>query len=169
MYYANKYPEEVRSIIGLDSSVPTQLEIKRSGSNLINVQSLYHYAGVYSIEYLFDPKIFEEKSNDYSDPDKRRYGVIASWNIGNRNIVDEVNLCEVNEKSVKDIDLSSSVKLGFILSSKTIEEAKKYGFDWVTEHKKLGVNPEVLILEGDHYIHHGNLEKVAEIIERIIM
>ena len=101
MYYANKYPDEVEGIIGIDCTLPKQCEyFGEAYPKMSKLMSCIAPAGIARIAMYFWPEEFLPiaAAGTYSDKNLKLTKVLSAWNGYNKNIVSEMNEIENNMK-----------------------------------------------------------------------
>lgn len=134
LYYADKYPDEVEGIIGIDMSLPQkQLERWRSGS-------------------------FKKLSSEELDG-------------ANVSIVNQWNSFYDNSKELENIKYSENLPVLVFLATEQVNfvnDMMKSGnmeTSWEDINKNMITNPDiqdVKVLEGTHYLHHEQADKISE-------
>ncbi|MEC0244275.1 alpha/beta hydrolase [Paenibacillus chitinolyticus] len=154
--YVNKYPDEVKAFVGIDSSVPTQPGmdvkfpltmfkfLKQSGLQrfLVNVGS-DPYASL-----LFDDKTKEQMK------------MIMNKNANNNTILNEMKNISSNFKGAQNLTFPKNLPLLlFVQANNTDVEG------WIPLHEgqiKDSVHGKVITMDGSHYLHHTKFKEIAE-------
>lgn len=171
LYYANKYSNEIETIIGIDSSVPEQIDNKKMTGNLIayaernynrkNSGFLWWIAGYTAKRLLRCSKDYK-----YSREDIKVYGLLSSLNLASKSVLEEYRNIPRNFGKIRDLKYPSNIPVLFILSKKSVRSYK----DWYILHEEiLGRNKgKIIILKGGHYLHLTQPQKVAEEMDEFI-
>ncbi len=160
LHYANTYPQEVAGYLGLDTSVAWQIhgpDIPGWLYPALKYSGLYRFANAVSPEALGLESLNEEEN--------KQRGVIMQYNLANASIQEEGRRFKENLEAVQDMYFPEDIPVLFLLSSESTE-SDDY---WLPEHEKLsGVvkKGETMILEGGHYIHYQNEERIAGIVKQ---
>lgn len=139
LYYANKHPYEVERIIGIDMSLPQkQLERWQDGS-------------------------FKKSSSEELDG-------------ANISIVNQWNKFYDNSKELENIKYSENLPVLVFLATEQVNSVNdmiKSGnmkTSWEDINKNMITNPDIQsirILEGTHYLHHKQTDKISEMSKKI--
>ena len=171
LYYANKHPEEIGAIIGLDDSVPDLLKyIPATNVALVRAAGILRAMGIVRIALLIDPGLAGyDYPAAFSKDEMRTLLRMASWNYANDTIVHEMRFGPDNLRQVQHFKYPNTIPTSFILSQKSVQNIPKAapGLDWVNAHRNLvagNLKAQIIIVEGGHYIHWRNAEKIAQII-----
>ncbi|WP_162944428.1 alpha/beta fold hydrolase, partial [Paenibacillus aceti] len=94
MYYANKYPEEVKAVIGIDPTLPQALQyFGESAPTMPQYMGYISLTGVSRLATYINPKnylpIAEEGT--YSEDNLTMTRAISAWKGYNKNVIDEIN------------------------------------------------------------------------------
>ncbi|WP_405083029.1 alpha/beta fold hydrolase [Paenibacillus chitinolyticus] len=154
--YVNKYPDEVKAFVGIDSSVPTQPGmdvkfpltmfkfLKQSGLQrfLVNVGS-DPYASL-----LFDDKTKEQMK------------MIMNKNANNNTILNEMKNISSNFKGAQNLTFPKNLPvLLFVQANNTDIEG------WIPLHEgqiKDSVHGKVITMDASHYLHHTKFKEITE-------
>ena len=170
LYYANKHPEEIGAIVGLDSSVPEQVKYSEE-QNIINWYDLLRNLGLVRVALTLRPDYFKYDENVYDRESIKKLNMFACWNTDNATVWNEGGMFIANAREVLGLRIPKSIPCRMLLSDETIARTRKKSvLDWVEEHEKLiqgNANGSVLVLEGGHYIHRNNSRAILEIVKGI--
>jgi len=169
LYYVNKYPEEISGIVGLDISVPEQADHMDYAPETFNAYELLRVLGVVRVMLMLDPSLSDATSMGLSAPEVSQYNRITNWVVGSHAIFGEGKALLDNLRSLRGQKFPAGKPIVLILSS--VSANKKgpgmNGTVWRAMHERIVEgNPEssIVVMAGEHYIHHHNERKVAEII-----
>lgn len=167
LYYANKYPEEIKAVIGLDIAIP----VKASDKNILDYINLYginRFLGLTRLAFLINPNYLGYDRNIYNDDTIKKINMFTCWNDFNINIWNEFNYHAVNKEELLGYSIPKNIPCRLILASHGLQYSS--GIDLKTEYEKLisgNINGEVIILNGGHYIHRNNSREIAKIIDQM--
>jgi pimeloyl-ACP methyl ester carboxylesterase len=161
LYWAQKYPDEVKAIIGLDSTVPEVYEKYPLPSKLMmNVTTLAARAGV----TRFFPGIAESSAaiqeKRLSTHDVKLYRALFYKNTQTVNMNEEMKMIKANAEKV-DKQGIPDVPMYFFISSGDELPVDHWQADLIKYSEKLH-NGRYLIIDGGHYLHNTNTEQIAE-------
>lgn len=172
LYYANKYPQEIAGIVGLDSSVPEQANYFQMPTQSFNFYKWLRVLGIIRVAFAFDPSLSAANSIGLSPAEVTEYNKVTNWVAGSHAVFNESNEINANMKFLADTKFPPDLPVVLTLSS---ESATRIGSGipgtaWKAIHEKLVDNnpkAKVVVLEGDHYIHHKNAGKIANLIVEV--
>jgi len=186
LYYAIHYPEEVGAIIGIDESKPNQADTAKYAKKkmvfwLSWLSPLNSLGILRALIYLIPGsagilKAYE--NNRYYDEDQKKLIRSANaWNAFNSTIGNEFNSVYPNGKELFGVKYPITLPTLSFLAKDTVEMSKSMveknnmSKDWLTLHEEVISNPaiqKVEILEGKHYLHHTQADKMVELTEDFI-
>lgn len=173
MYYANKYPNEISAIIGLDDSKPNQMKNSRN-MNKHDYNNIKSFLGLYRIIDFFDKNYMEDmffKGIDkslYSDDLLNLMHKDFVWHYNTTSNINEENMTYKNASELFDSKYPKCLPVLSILCSKN---AEKESLGWVKLHRDVISNPSIQkieILNGRHYIHYSQVETISKLTENFI-
>jgi pimeloyl-ACP methyl ester carboxylesterase len=169
LYYADKYPQEVAGIVGLDSSVPEQANYFQMPHQSFNVDQWWRRLGITRVALMFAPSLSGATSMGLSAAEVSDYNRVTNWVVVSHAVFNESNEINANMRALADTKFPSSLPVVFVLASESVTRTGPGipGADWKAMHEKLVDNnpkAKVLVLEGEHYIHHKNAGKIADLI-----
>lgn len=168
MYYANKYPEEVKAIIGIDPTLPKALDyFKESVPAMPNYMSFVAPTGIARVATYIMPDDFLPLADagTYSDENLKRVKSLSAGKISNKNIVDETN--ELNDTIAKTIDMSFPSDIPVLIFTKEIEKVNEDGKSNVTFYQTQLSNVtsnKLVTLEGHHYLHWTRYKEMSKYV-----
>ncbi len=154
--YINEYPNEVKSFIGIDSSLPDQggaADNQGGTIKLLSQSGIYRLLADAESTFLNGPKL--------SNEDAEQFKYISLKNIGNNATMNEGEEMQKNFDKVANIAYPAQLPVLYFLASESIEPDDK----WVPLHEamiKESQKSEIMILEGSHYLHHTQSEKIVQ-------
>jgi pimeloyl-ACP methyl ester carboxylesterase len=164
IYWAQKYPDEVRAIIGLDPCVPESFDVlpepEKSQLHIMYIVSrtgLSRYMPDAEVENFF-PLM---GSDDLSEADKQQYLAAFYRSSYSRDMVREVDYLRENAKTVAGNEVPINTPMYFFISEGQEEVAA--GWNEVLTGYLSGItNGKHMQLASDHYVHYENTDKIAE-------
>lgn len=157
--YINEYPNEVQSFIGIDSSLPTQggADDNQGGAiKLLSQSGIYRLFADVDPTFLNVPKLLKE--------DTEQFKYISLKNIGNKATLNEGEEMQENFDKVANVTYPAQLPVLYFLASESVEPDDK----WVPLHEEMikkSQQSEIKILEGGHYLHHTQSEKIVKAIK----
>jgi len=154
--YVNKYENEVRAFVGIDSSVPTQggmdvqspIEmfklLKKSGfARLIMKLGADPYAAL-----------------PFDDKTKEQMRILTLKNMYNPSVLNELENINTNFKAAENLTFPKNLPVIFFLQANNTEVKK-----WIPLHEeqvKNSVHGKVMTFEGGHYLHYTRSKEIVE-------
>ena len=183
LYYALKYPEEVAAIIGIDESKPNQANAEavkkmKAGSwlSILNAAGIFR-AVIYLLPDVAGFKKAFQNNPDYPEEQWKQIAMASAWNVFNLSIITEQNWVYRNGAELFGVNYPTTLPTLSFLAKDTVEmskkmvEKKRIARDWLTLHKEVITNPaiqKVEILEGTHYLHHAQTNKITELTNEFL-
>lgn len=173
LYYAEKYPEEVEAIIGLDDSKPNQMKNNNS-MNKHGFDKIKSFLGSYRLIDCFNKNYMEDMF--FKGIDKSLYSEDLLtlmhkdfvWHYNSTPNVNEENMMYKNANELFDVKYPETLPVMSILCSKN---AEKESLGWVKLHEDVISNSNIQkmeILEGRHYIHYNQVESISKLTDEFI-
>jgi pimeloyl-ACP methyl ester carboxylesterase len=172
LLYANKYPKEISGIVGLDISVPEQVNYIAWHQQQVNWYEILRFLGISRIILMFDPTIAVGHRVDITVDEITEYSRITNWVVGSHATFGEANELSTNLRSLLGQKFPGSIPTILVVAS----EGANYkgpgisGDVWIKMHQDIlekNATSRMVILEGDHYIHHQNESKIAALVREI--
>ena len=166
IYWAQKYPDEVEAIIGLDPAIP---DIYLNSSSELSKKSNLYFMYLISRIGLsrFMDKIELEnnfsilKSEELSKEDKEKFIAIFHKSSVTKNMLNEVNCIQENAKKVNSNGVPVDTPMYFFIS-----DASDIMFsNWKEELSKYVSNVKIgkfRSLDVGHYIHYEKSDIIAQ-------
>lgn len=162
LYWAQKYPEEIKGIIGLDMAVPEAYENYSTNNFMLKLSSFGANIGI----TRFFPGIVNDsaaiKHGELTNEEKELYRTVFYRRTLTKSMFKEINEIKGNAEKVKE-NGQPNVPMLFFISNGT-----GTGWDenlWV-EIQKLYIEKtdtgKSMELDCGHYIHDIKFEKIAE-------
>ena len=185
LYYANKH-EEIEGIICLDCTTAYQIEIHVEDGKFneevpltSNIYSVLSPLGLSRFGYstFWSNLVKRDLLIDIPSEYHKQYKHLLYNKTMNKTIISEINDIPYNQLELLNEQYRKDLPVLTILSKDTIKsmnQNKKEGYfkkDWEEMHNSLISNNEIQViytLDGDHYIHHNNVEKIKGYINNMI-
>ncbi|MBU5592491.1 alpha/beta hydrolase [Clostridium sp. MSJ-4] len=167
LYWTQKYPEEVKAIVGLDMALP-----EAYGEYNINMPiiKLGAFASNFGITRLI-PSLAESDAIKYgtlTEEKKELYKVIFYRRTATRTMINEVKSIKANALKVAENKLPNIPILMFSSNGKGTGWSE---YEWISfqENPMKNIeNGEIIYLDCFHYIHDIEYERISEECERLI-
>lgn len=172
MYYANKYPEEIEAVVGIDPTLPQALEyFNEAAPKMPSYFSFIAPTGLARLALLVNAEnslpLAEEGT--YSDGNLAMTKAISAWKGYNKNIVEEANKIEENAEKTKDLSFPAQLPVMIFMKEddKVTDDGKS--MESFYEQQLNAVNNQRLVtLKGHHYLHWKNYKKMTEEIKSFV-
>ena len=157
LYYANEYPDEVAAVIGIDASVPGQMNGMAGQGN--PVSALLSGSGLLRVASTVAPILVEPDGDAYTPQEREQFRLMTNWNWANPALLDEADHSDQNFAAVENMSYPDGLPvLSFI---------KKVGSQprWRELHQAQLDNRaqgELVELDGGHYLHWTQSEAIAQ-------
>lgn len=159
LHYINSYPKEIKGYIGLDTTVPYQINEPDIPTW---IYPLLKNSGIYRLLLNLVPDSYQLP--DLTPEENNQLAKITLKNLGSKANISEGKLFKKNLQVVQNLQYPDNLPVIFLLSSDSVENDDY----WKPEHEKMIKhlkNGKVVILDGQHYIHHGNETKIFKEIK----
>lgn len=161
LYWAQRYPNEVKAIIGLDPTIPEVYEAyPLPSSGMMSLTSLGARMGI----TRFFPGIVDSsaaiKENHLSTQEEVMYRALFYKNTQTSNMNEEVRMIKQNAAKVAKLGIPEVPMYFFISNGEElpVENWQTYLISYI-ESVKMG---QYQILDGGHYIHNTDPDRIAE-------
>lgn len=158
LYYANQYKEQVKAIVGIDCTLPKmKVYIGDYYKNTRKTMKYAEFFGIPRIAVTLNPNKYlpDENKHAYSKKNRKIMKTITIWNFYNENVLEERNYLSDNMETTSHIQVNDKLPILFFYArgSKVAE-----AYDEYTRHQEYS---EVVVLDGDHYLHWNNCDKIT--------
>lgn len=172
--YIKDYPDEVEAFIGIDPSVPNQVDYE---SGMQVAEWLYYpsraldITGLTRMQLKDDGMLKAMTDSGYSAEELKIIKAVKARRAASRALIHENNSIPENLGSLKDMKYPENLPVLTFLADDTIQKSDEMfaekGFDitWEKLHTDLITNDQlqqIEILTGEHYLHWTNAELMAE-------
>jgi pimeloyl-ACP methyl ester carboxylesterase len=172
MYYANKYRDEVKAIIGIDPTLPKALKyFKEDTPNIPSLMSALAPSGLARLALLTNPNQYlplAEKGT-YTAKNLKMTKAISSWKGYNKNVIDEAK--ELNNNINKTVDMSFPSKMPVMIFTRKIDKEAKEGKSNVTFYQNQlshVSSQKLVVLQGHHYLHWTKYSEMSKYVNDFI-
>lgn len=168
LYWAQKYPEEVEAVIGLDMAVPAYYDEMRIS---IPITKLGQYGAALGITRWI-PSLAESdaiKVGTLSEEEKEIYRAVFYQRTATVTMIDEVKAVKDNAKTVKENGVPQVPMLLFISNGSggtgfTEETWRRIPKEYIAGCD----NASYIELDCPHYVHDYEYEKISEEIRNLL-
>lgn len=162
IYYLNKYKNEVVGFIGMDTSVPHQLEY--TGNIFLPIlRKLSNKLGFIRLLSKFKPEWFMANNSYYSDKIKSQIRYRLCRDFANKDNLNEGLNFERNWNKIKDLHYPRNIKKIFFLAKK---EKKDKDWRYIETKNAFEQNyGKIYLMKGSHYIFRDKFMEISKIIK----
>lgn len=164
IYWAQKHPDEVKAIIGLDPCTPEAVEIlPEPEKTQLYAMYLVSRAGITRFMPDSDLEVSLPLigSEDLSDEDKQKYVAAFYRSALSKDMLSEMDYLKDNAKTVAEIEIPINTPMYFFISDD--QEARVKGWkDALSDYLAQLANGKSMHLATGHYVHYEESEVIAE-------
>ena len=162
LYWANKYPDEIKGIVGLDPAVPKAYENMKMNSLLFNLAKFGADIGL----TRFIPSIVNSssaiKDGNLTSEEKELYRVIFYRRTATISMLNETKSIKENAKKLEKIDTTNVPMLFFASNGDGTGYSKEDWRKFIVEYIESKQNGNYKILDCSHYIHNIEYQTIYE-------
>lgn len=162
VYWSNKYPDEVKGIVGLDPAVPQayeDMEISSFGQNIAKF-------GIESGIVRFIPSIAEDsaaiKYGTLTEDEKELYKAIFYRRTMTESMMNETKCVKENAAKLAEIDDTDVPMLFFASNGEGTGYDKETWRGYIENYIKSKPNGKYVALECSHYVHDIEYQRIYE-------
>jgi len=154
--YVNKYENEVRAFVGIDSSVPTQ-----DGTEDPFPSEMYKVlrdSGFYRLITKLGPD--EPMMPNIDEATNEQIRILTLKNFMNANVLSEGEQTERNFKAAQALSFPKNLPVLLFVQANDQEIA-----NWIPLHEeqiKNSVHGKMITIDGPHYLHHSHSKEIGE-------
>ena len=164
-WYANKYPEEIEAIVGIDCALPKQTEyFDGENPHVTNFAKVANVFGIQRLLYMISPNSFisGNKSNEYTDDNLSQQKLI-SYKVGfNATVINETNAVENNISDTLNMSFESSLPLLFFTREIASDDKEKTKQDFYNSYITNKEIQKVIVFDSGHYMHWTKAHDIAK-------
>jgi pimeloyl-ACP methyl ester carboxylesterase len=163
LFYANRYPDEVSAVVGIDASVPGQINGLAGGRS--TWERLIPASGLLRAALTLFPALAEPTGDTHTAQEREQIRLMANWNYANPAILDEGNQATRSFTAVEDLMYPAEIPvLAFIK-----KEGNQAGWRELHERQLEGrEHGELIELDGGHYLHWTQSPRIASTIRSFL-
>ncbi|WP_413378423.1 alpha/beta fold hydrolase [Paenibacillus taichungensis] len=155
--YVNKYPNEVRAFVGLDSSAPALSE-KKIDSSMTRPLKILRELGFGRLQLKLGADPYD--GLPYDDETKEQLKILINKNMYNTTQLNEAESMYSNFKAAELLTFPVNLPVLFFIQKNHPATDR-----WIPEHEKLikdSLHGEVVLLEANHYLYRSHAKEIAE-------
>ena len=162
LYWANKYPEEIKGIVGLDPSVPAAYQNTKINTFLLSSAKFGADIGLTRfLPYLVDSSS-AIKDGNLTEEEKELYRVVFYRRTATTSMINEAKTIKANAKKLEQIDTTNVPMLFFISNGDgtgySKEEWRSFGVGYLANKQ----NGKYQFLDCSHYVHNIEYQYIYE-------
>ena len=162
LYWANKYPDEIKGIVGLDPSVPAAYQNTKINTFLLDAAKFGTDIGLTRfLSYLVNSSS-AIKDGNLTEEEKELYRVIFYRRTATTSMINEAKTIKANAKKLEQIDTTNVPMLFFISNGDgtgySKEEWRSFGVGYLANKQ----NGEYQFLDCSHYVHNIEYQYIYE-------
>ncbi len=171
-YYANTYPEEVKAIVGIDTTLPAAVDyFDVPVPTMPGFLRAVAPSGIARIVIAGNEEDFLPLSEEgtYSAENLELTKTLTVWNGYNKNIIMEAN--EISNNIAKTINMSFPSDIPVMIFTPKDEKVNPAGKSTMTFYEEQLTNvvkSKIVPLDGHHYLHWTNAEEMSEHVGEFI-
>lgn len=162
LYWANKYPNEIKGIIGLDPAVPESYKDMEINSIMLSIAKFGSDIGI----TRFIPSIVNSsaaiKYGKLTDEEKDLYKVIFYRRTVTASMLNETKSIKENAKKLEKIDTTNVPMLFFASNGDGTGYKKENWRKFIIDYIDSKLNGEYKILDCSHYVHNIEYQRIYE-------
>lgn len=171
LYYANKYADEVKAVIGIDPFVAEQTDddINSEKSKFCrNMWRDYHKSQLlqWCVSKAATYYLRRADKDIYTSEDIETYSNLARRRIDEMTLLERYDCYKENFENVREVQFPSNIPVLCVLSSYRSKKIQ----NWYNMHKKLSENDnsKIITLKGGKSLHVKQPERLAEEIKTFL-
>lgn len=163
LYYANQYPDEVNAFIGIDATVPHQIDAQTPDIQPENAYKSYKRMRVLlygtGINRVMTERSFDQYTGTLlahlSETDIEKARALNVSNTINDTLLDEMRMYAPNMHECYDMKFPESIPVLYVLSQSNCNTIA----GWKDFHSAHITAPEskITVIDGGHFLHNENL------------
>lgn len=167
LHWAQKYPDELRAIIGLDMATPAAYEKFDINMPLVRLGAFVAHTGI----TRWIPSLVESDAIKYgrlTDEEKALYKIVFFRRTGTKNMINEIKNINDNAQKVKMLGIPDVPLLLFTSNGQATGFDEEEWLNIQNEFVAENDNAKLIELDAPHYIHNYEYEQIAQKLEEFI-
>lgn len=175
IYFANKYPEYVEGVIGIDCTMPTMIsyfgeEVPQDMSPAID---LMRVAGITRILQMMDPNQFvsDNSANLYSEENLKEQRIISARIEANKDVINQYNDIDNKIAATCNLEYTNAMPLLFFTTNDADKQARPDGKTSKSLYETYITNPaiqSVITYDASHYMHWTKAKEMADDVNKFV-
>lgn len=162
--YVNRYPEEVSSVVGIDTTVPAfaadQDHASAAEGGGVPWDRLASSTGLVRWVLLAAPDLALPADTAHSSEEREQIRRMTVWNFANPAVTDETRRIGDNARELEDVGFPADLPVLMLLAQATVDKSP----DWLASHEEQlqgVIDHELVVLDGGHYLHWTRSPEIA--------
>jgi len=164
IYWAQKYPDEVEAIIGLDPCTPESMDILPETQKFI-LHAMSFISRIGLSRYMPDSDVEKNfplmRSEIMTEDDKQKFMAVFYRSSITKDMVKEVDFLKGNARTVAENEVPINTPMYFFISDDQIANVPGWK-EALTDYLLMINHGEYLQLDAGHYIHYDQADIIAE-------
>ena len=170
IYWSQKYPDEVKAIIGLDPVTPETIDLIPE-PNKIQLYFMYFISRIGLSRFMPESEVGENlplmKSSELTEKDKNQYLTVFYKSAFTRDMLNEVTYLKENAKTVAENEIPINTPMLFFISED--QEVSAVGWKETLTGYLSQINiGEYTHLDTGHYVHYDKSEIIAKEVKAFL-
>jgi pimeloyl-ACP methyl ester carboxylesterase len=164
IYWAQKYPDEVKAIIGLDPCTPETIDLIPQPKK-IHLYFMYYISRIGLSRFMPESEIGENlplmKSNELSEEDKNQYLAVFYKSAFTKDMLREIGYLKDNAEKIANNGVPTNTPMYFFISNE--QESSVIGWkEALSDYlSKITIGKYMQLATG-HYVHYDKADIIAE-------
>lgn len=172
IWYANKYPDEVEAIIGIDCSLPTQTDyFEGENPHVISLAKIANPIGVQRLVCMISPLSFisDNREGLYDDENLSQQKILSNKVGFNSTVINETNAVESNICETYNMTFESTTPLLFFTRESKDQNGGKSKAGFYETYISNPTIQKVVVFDSGHYMHWTRAHEIAETVKEFIL
>ena len=164
-WYANKYPEEVEAIAGIDCALPKQTEyFGGENPHVPGLAKVVNPIGLQRLLCMVSPLSFisDNKAGLYTEDNLSQQKLLSSKVGFNKTVINETDAVESNIDKTYNMTFKDTMPLLFFTRETKNQEDGKTREDFYQTYITNSELQKVIVLDSGHYMHWTKAHDIAE-------
>lgn len=169
IYFANKYPDYVEAVIGIDCTMPTMASYfgEEMPGDMPMAMDLMRITGLTRLLQMMDESQFvsDNSANLYSEANLDEQRIISVRIEANKNVIEQYNDIENKIDATYDFGYPDTMPILFFTTNDADKEQRGDGKTSKSLYETYITNPEiqsVITYDASHYMHWTKAKEMAD-------
>ena len=169
IYFANKHPEYVEAVVGIDCTMPAMLSYfgAEVPADMPMAMDLMRITGLTRLLQMMDENQFvsDNSSNLYSEENLQEQRIISARIEANKNVIEQYNDLDNKIKATFDLKYTDSMPILFFTTNDADKEQRDDGKTSKSLYETYITNPDiqsVITYDASHYMHWTKAKEMSD-------